>query len=480
VKFSKRDYIFLAVIAAAVLSAYSLRWLCDDVFITLRYSQNWLAGNGIVYNIGERVEGYTHPLWLGLITLGSWLGGKPETLVLYMGLASLGAVLWFSGKLNIFAAILLAINYDFRVWATGGLETMFFSMLLVVGVWSLWREKFLLAGIAMSLAVLTRPDGIIFAAVGLAYIFYNDRFELWHYLPPFMLVVIHLLWRYSYYGDLLPMSYYAKSGGGVYFSQGFEYLWTWFGTYPLSLIFLLALPLLRRNKFLSFLFASITFYLILFVARVGGDFMFARFVIPVLPMMYLCGALSIQALWPNSKTSILIVLCVLSIRESSVRDEILTAKRDGWVVEGRIMDEHYFWVSSDKLESSRSLGLIVKDYFEGEKVRVLLRGGQDAFGYYAQFDYCMEAAGLTDAHIAKSELSQRGQPGHEHAATLDYIKEKGIHFVFFRRAYDRANAQIFLNFGSGYGHGEIITRDDSMLARLTRKWGNAVLIGEKE
>jgi hypothetical protein len=57
--------------AAAVLTRL---WACEDAYISFRYVENLLDGHGLVYNIGERVEGFTHPLWLLLITPPTALG----------------------------------------------------------------------------------------------------------------------------------------------------------------------------------------------------------------------------------------------------------------------------------------------------------------------------------------------------------------------------------------------------------------------
>src|SRR5690606_38133881 len=49
-------------------------WLSDDAFISFRYAQNLVEGHGLVYNPGERVEGYTNFLWTvlaaGVIAFG--------------------------------------------------------------------------------------------------------------------------------------------------------------------------------------------------------------------------------------------------------------------------------------------------------------------------------------------------------------------------------------------------------------------------
>ena len=47
---------------------FQRRWISEDAFIDLRVVRNLLAGHGPVYNIGERVEAFTNPLWVALLT----------------------------------------------------------------------------------------------------------------------------------------------------------------------------------------------------------------------------------------------------------------------------------------------------------------------------------------------------------------------------------------------------------------------------
>src|SRR5690606_452754 len=50
----------LAALCFGLLRAIELRWVCDDAFISFRYAQNLIDGHGLVFNAGERVEGYTN------------------------------------------------------------------------------------------------------------------------------------------------------------------------------------------------------------------------------------------------------------------------------------------------------------------------------------------------------------------------------------------------------------------------------------
>ena len=57
-----------------ILLAFGKRWVCDDAFISFRYAENLIHGLGLVYNAGERVEGYTNFLWTMWAALGLRFG----------------------------------------------------------------------------------------------------------------------------------------------------------------------------------------------------------------------------------------------------------------------------------------------------------------------------------------------------------------------------------------------------------------------
>src|SRR5699024_2101358 len=77
-----------AVVASLLLVAAMVRcaWLGDDAFITLRTVENVLAGHGAVWNPGERVQTYTHPLWLLLLVPARWLAGDGYAAAIALGL----------------------------------------------------------------------------------------------------------------------------------------------------------------------------------------------------------------------------------------------------------------------------------------------------------------------------------------------------------------------------------------------------------
>jgi len=274
-----------------LIIAYVFRWVGDDIYVTLRYVDNFIQGNGLVYNIGERVEGFTHPLWLFLIIVFKFIYAfiSYETIVYILGISSFLGVIYVSYKINgLFVPLCLLCLYDFVIWGTSGLETMLFTFLLLLAYY--FRDKQLLMNIFLSLLVLTRPEGAFFIVI--FNLFYFSR-SCKDYLP-YILPVIYLGFRIFYYHEIFPNTYFVKANG-FNFLQGFRYLWLAVYSYPvLFFVFMLSLFFIKRNKDLNFIIYLIAGYL-LYVVSIGGDFMFFRFIVPVIPFMFiLIGKLKIS------------------------------------------------------------------------------------------------------------------------------------------------------------------------------------------
>jgi arabinofuranosyltransferase len=307
----------VAICFVLLLHVNHLSFVCDDAFISFRYAKNLAQGNGLVFNVGERVEGYSNFLWVLLLSLLVKLG--LNVVVLSKGLAVLFSLftilllLRFSRLLNpkddIFnylAALLLACCGAYAAWSTGGLETSFFTFLLTSGsfflVWGIIKKRgFVVSGIVFALLCMTRLDGLIFAGVSFAFLLYlsivKRRIELrkvWMACLCFLLPFLsYFIWRWSYYGKLLPNTFYIKLGDNSLYHQGLIYLfdflnrfWIWLMVVPL---FFLGRAL-KHNKNLkpvAFYFSSMILVFCLYVIYVGGDFMdMFRFLVPILPLFF--------------------------------------------------------------------------------------------------------------------------------------------------------------------------------------------------
>jgi hypothetical protein len=146
----------------------------DDAFITFRYARNLLAGNGFVYNPGERVLGTTTPLYTllmaGLAVLTGGTQAPFSTLALLVNaLADAGTclLLWQLGKrinaerVGIAAALIWAVAPYSATFAIGGLETSIYVFLLTAAVWTYITQQHTLSALCAALALLTRPDALI-------------------------------------------------------------------------------------------------------------------------------------------------------------------------------------------------------------------------------------------------------------------------------------------------------------------------------
>jgi len=225
-----------ALLLVALVHAWQFRHhLTDDAFISLRYLANLLAGHGLVYNAGERVWGYTNFLWIAVLAplvaggLDPLACARGLGLAATLGLLVLVAMGWPAGRAgarswNPAGAALLATSGPFLLHAWSGLETGFFSLLLLITLrlHCLARERRgwpgLAAGLAAALATLTRPEGIFLFALLLVDAGFERRSSaarlpqrlgalLLGFAP---LVLVYEACMGSYYGAFYPSSIDAK------------------------------------------------------------------------------------------------------------------------------------------------------------------------------------------------------------------------------------------------------------------------------
>ena len=164
--------IFLLALAARLVPGART---IDDSFITYRYARNILAGQGMVYNPGERVLGTTTPLYTALMVLGGALSGGTAApfaqIAMLLNAFADGVVCLLLYRMGnrlgfkfagLGAALAWAIAPYSVTFAIGGLETSLFVLLLVGTACAHLEERHILAVFLAALALLTRPDALIF------------------------------------------------------------------------------------------------------------------------------------------------------------------------------------------------------------------------------------------------------------------------------------------------------------------------------
>nr|WP_324610308.1 flagellar motor control protein ZomB [Mycolicibacterium fortuitum] len=259
---SVRVSLWVSVVVVAGLfgwGAWQRRWIADDGLIVLRTVRNLLAGNGPVFNAGERIEANTSTVWTYLVTLGAWLGGPVRleyvALAFALTLSVLGVVLAMLGTGRLYApslqgrrALLLpagALVYiavpPARDFATSGLENGLVLAYLGLLWWMLvcWSQalrrpnpvssKYFDAALAAvaGLSVLIRPELALIGGGALVMMLIAARGwrrRVLILVAGGLLPVAYQIFRMGYYGLLVPGTAVAKDASGSKWSQGFTYL----------------------------------------------------------------------------------------------------------------------------------------------------------------------------------------------------------------------------------------------------------------
>jgi hypothetical protein len=221
-----RDFVYGGVLVfATVALRLAFGWpTTDDAYITFRYADNLAHGRGFVFNVGERVLGTTTPFFTMLMAVASILFGTPRLPLVanVVSLASdsvtaifvymLARAVWRHRVIALACGLMFAMVPDNVVLSTLGMESPFFTMLVVVGVWGALTNRQGIAYGCTSLATLTRPEGVLlwfFLTAAL----YAKRVPIrWRTVAIAALpVAAWAIFAWLYFGSIIPNSVRAKS-----------------------------------------------------------------------------------------------------------------------------------------------------------------------------------------------------------------------------------------------------------------------------
>jgi arabinofuranosyltransferase len=276
---SVRVSLWTSVVLVAALFAWGSwqrRWIADDGLIVLRTVRNLVAGNGPVFNQGERVEANTSTAWTYLMYAGSWVGGSMRmeyvALALALVLSVLGVAFLMLGTGRLYApslrgrrAIMLpagALVYialpPARDFATSGLESGLVLAYLGLLWWMMicWSQplqlrpdsRVFLGALAFVAggSVLVRPELALMGGAALIMMLIAARDWRRRALIGVaggLLPVTYQIFRMGYYGLLVPGTALAKDAAGDKWSQGMIYLANFDEPYALWVPVVLLVPL---------------------------------------------------------------------------------------------------------------------------------------------------------------------------------------------------------------------------------------------
>jgi hypothetical protein len=501
--------------------------LFDDAYISLRYASNFAEGNGLVWNLGERVEGYTNFLWTVLIALFLRLTSVEAPLIA-LGLC------WFVFVLNLVVAarlearvlrtfdapvpvaiapLLLAMHSVFLAYGSTGMETglcalwVSLAALALCGPWS--GRAALLAGGALIAATLTRPDHALFYVVGAAVVVFQELSLLWQsrargealplraslrraslYAAPFAVYLAYLGWKLQYYGELLPNTYYAKSADMDWYEQGRIYLLLFViatsALVPLGLIAVAGLRLRSRGmdawtRLLGFTAGSTVLYC-LYVAKVGGDFMHGRFLVSLVPIVYICASVGVHSLAPREGGAAALGRWL----PWAVAAGVLLASLQPLPLFDRtyphfgVVDESSYYPVTRLRPEVRvnhnhwAIGTFIRDRLVAQGIEPIIgTGGIGMVGYYSRLRL-IDVYGLTDATVAHRELGERLRPGHEKIASRGYLRKRDVQLLRRKAGQHRFHPKRFrkisrIRFGEIQDPWQLARYDRELIAELRAK-----------
>ncbi|MBN2002583.1 MAG: hypothetical protein JXA21_04435 [Anaerolineae bacterium] len=445
-----RVLLILAALTGFAAVAVRNAWLSDDAYITFRTVDNFVNGYGLTWNVAERVQTYTHPLWMLLLSGAYALTHEIFFTSLALSiLISLATVAWVAlaaraplwGGLGV---LILTLSKAFTDYSTSGLENPLSHLLLAAFLLVYLRRElnatslFWLAFLA-ALGIVNRVDMLLLYLPVLVYGVIKVR--TWRGVALAALGMAPLLlWEgfsLFYYGFPFPNTAYAKLNSGlitrdVLLRDGLSYLHNSLAADPLTLTATLtgmALPFITRAWRKTPAVAGIALYLA-YIVTIGGDFMSGRFfsaslLTGVILLVHSDGnagapALDRPATWPWPYLAALtagLLLVGFLARYSPLRAQgeagphsEAAGAETGWIAGRNITDERANYYHNTGLLRALVVDHPLPDHdwaAEGRAARlagpaVVRKGSVGFFGYFAGPEvYVLDEVALGNALLAR-------------------------------------------------------------------------------
>jgi arabinofuranosyltransferase len=429
-KWERLGLALLLVVFAAVLVRTA--WICDDAYMTFRTIDNFLHGYGLTWNIDERVQAYTHPLWM-LVLLPLQLVTRDAfyTTAVFSIFVSLGAVALFAGRVAggyrgwPFGVAALISSKAFVDYSTSGLENALTHLLIVLFLWQYFRwdstaKRLRILALMASLAAVNRLDTLLIFLPGLAAAAYPHRWRraLGSVAIGFVPLVAWEAFSLIYYGFLFPNPAFAKLNTGIplkdLVEQGLIYLANSLDGDPITLVVVgagVAAAFLGGERRSRAIAAGVLLYLG-YVVVIGGDFMSGRFLTAPLLASAAVLARALTRAPPGAAVAAAAVAAVLGLSApypTILSDSSYGADRETVIDENGIADERaYYFQTSGLVQHVRDRRLPYHRWYldglelRGEEPIVLERMSCGFFGYaVGPQAHVVDAFGLGDPLLAR-------------------------------------------------------------------------------
>lgn len=271
--------------------------LFDDAMISMRYARNLIEGHGLIWNPGgDAVEGYTNFFWVLFMAVMHVLPASAAKISFFVQLFSLlllianllviRALALFvsngSAMIALGSVVLTAWYFPLNNWALQGMEVGLLAVTTSTAILLILKNKdrpLPLSVLAlMAVGILTRTEMVLLFGLMVLYhgLFHcSARTSGWKALLVLASVVaMHTAFRYFYYHDILPNTYYLKLGGvpfGIRLWRGIYSLWSFMmdGAW-LAFILSCLLFVSPQRRIMALLLLAFVFQCV-YSVYVGGD-----------------------------------------------------------------------------------------------------------------------------------------------------------------------------------------------------------------
>lgn len=283
-------------------------WLGDDSLFTIRTVLNWINGYGPVFNVGERVQAYTHPLWFFLLSFFTFITGNVYFSVFLVSISlSLFGIWFLIQRISLspigctISVLILCGSHAFIDYSTSGLENPLAHLLILLVCYNAFefnknpsRKLLTIFFLALGFLYLTRQDLILCVLPLAIFILYKAKKGRQKYYSSIFIgitpVIAWTAFSIFYYGFPFPNTAYAKLGTGIdilsLINQGRYYFVDSFRSDPITLLGILTglFFSFKSSALLKSIGIGVLLYL-LYLLYIGGDFMSGRFFSAPLLMM---------------------------------------------------------------------------------------------------------------------------------------------------------------------------------------------------
>lgn len=424
-------------------------WLSDDGIIVFRVVRNFLEGNGLVYNIGERCQAFTSPLWTLYLTPFFAIFPTAGAAAFAAHLVALVLFLrvflsnFYEVKSVLLAGVVLALSTSFVEYTSSGLENILVYYILTLMLTMSLNENFSWRFfVVLGLLFLARMDAILFAVYPLFKAF--SKLGTVGFIKGSSITVAitatWLIFSTFYYGFPLPNTYYAKLHTGInsaeYIKQGIVYLVDFFIFDPVGaflLIFAICILAVSRSGYLIGLALHV-----LYVIKIGGDFQSGRFFGSDVVYSALILGLAVSHLRSTHLASLTVVLVLVSLANKFSLFRFEQSWTDVFIRPSGIAPERAWYVERDRSFFSvrRDQPLFFDDpwfkNFRTRSVNVVETAGLE--GYSQPGSHLVDVFALVDPLLSKlpSIPDDHWRIGHfARRLPLGYLKtlETGVNHI---------------------------------------------------